>query len=77
MNSARNTATVARSAKHADTQNEPMKTYPMVSFRCDTDLLRQIRREAKRRDMNTSEFIKEAVTFHLHNLADQRTMHPE
>jgi len=53
------------------------KTYPMVSFRCDTDLLRQIRREAKRRDMNTSEFIKEAVTFHLDNLADQRTMHPE
>jgi hypothetical protein len=48
-----------------------MKTYPMLSFRCDDKLLKQIRKEAKRRDMNTSEFIKEAVTFHLENLAEQ------
>lgn len=57
-----------------------MKTYPMLSFRCDDKLLKQIRKEAKRRDMNTSEFIKEAVTFHLENLAEvramQRLLHP-
>jgi predicted HicB family RNase H-like nuclease len=49
-----------------------MKTYPMLSFRCDTQLHKTIQREAKRRKMNVSEFIKEAVTFHLDNLADQR-----
>ena len=49
-----------------------MKTYPMVSFRCDNQLHKTIQREAKRRKMNVSEFIKEAVTFHLDNLADQR-----
>ena len=49
-----------------------MKTYPMVSFRCDTQLHKSIQREAKRRNMNVSEFIKEAVTFHLDNLNDQR-----
>ena len=52
-----------------------MKTYPMVSFRCGTQLHKSIQREAKRRNMNVSEFIKEAVTFHLNNLADQRKMH--
>ena len=77
MNSARNTATVAPSANHADTQDEPMKTYPMLSFRCDDKLLKQIRKEAKRRDMNTSEFIKEAVTFHLQNIAEVKTMQPQ
>ena len=77
MNSARNTATVAQSANHADIKDKPMKTYPMLSFRCDDKLLKQIRKEAKRRDMNTSEFIKEAVTFHLENIADVRTMQPE
>jgi len=55
----------------------PMKTYPMLSFRCDDKLLKQIRKEAKRRDMNTSEFIKEAVTFHLQNIAEIRTMQPQ
>ena len=68
---------VEQSANHADTQDEPMKTYPMLSFRCDDKLLKQIRKESKRRDMNTSEFIKEAVTFHLENIADVRTMQPQ
>ena len=49
-----------------------MKTYPMVSFRCDTQLHKLIQREAKRRKMNVSEFIKEAVTFHLDNLKETR-----
>ena len=52
-----------------------MKTYPMVSFRCDTQLHKSIQREAERRKMSVSELIKEAVTFHLDNLADQRRMH--
>jgi len=51
-----------------------MKTYPMLSFRCDDKLLKQVRKEAKRRGMNTSEFIKEAVSFHLENLAEVRAM---
>ena len=54
-----------------------MKTYPMLSFRCDDKLLKQIRKEAKRRDISTSEFIKEAVTFHLQNIAEVRTMQPQ
>ena len=54
-----------------------MKTYPMLSFRCDDKLLKQIRKESKRRGMNTSEFIKEAVTFHLQNIAEVRTMQPQ
>ena len=54
-----------------------VKTYPMLSFRCDDKLLKQVRKEAKRRGMNTSEFIKEAVTFHLENLADVREMQPK
>lgn len=49
-----------------------MKTYPMVSFRCDDRLRRNLEREAKRRKMSISELIKEAVNFHLDNLADQR-----
>lgn len=44
-----------------------MKTYPMLSFRCDERLRRELEREAKRRDMSVSELIKEAVTKHLHN----------
>ena len=75
--SATNTATVAQFANHADTKDEPMKTYPMLSFRCDDKLLKQIRKEAKRRDISTSEFIKEAVTFHLQNIAEVRTMQPQ
>jgi len=54
-----------------------MKTYPMVSFRCDTQLHKHIQREAKRRKVSVSEFIKEAVTFHLDNLTDQRRMHDQ
>jgi predicted HicB family RNase H-like nuclease len=49
-----------------------MKTYPMVSFRCDARLRRNLEREAKRRDMSVSELIKEAVTFHLANLKETR-----
>lgn len=49
-----------------------MKTYPMVSFRCDQRLRRDIEREAKRRDMSVSELIKEAVAFHLENLKETR-----
>ena len=49
-----------------------MKTYPMVSFRCDTQLHKSIQREAKRRKMSVSELIKEAISFHLDNLNDQR-----
>jgi len=52
-----------------------MKTYPMVSFRCDTQLRRELEREAERRKMSVSELIKEAITFHLDNLAAQRRMH--
>jgi predicted HicB family RNase H-like nuclease len=44
-----------------------MKTYPMVSFRCDNNFRRALEREAKRRDISVSELIKEAVTKHLHN----------
>ena len=51
-----------------------MKTYPMLSFRCDDELLKQIRKEVKRRDMNTSEFIKEAVTFYLQNIVEVKAM---
>ena len=54
-----------------------MKTYPMVSFRCDDRLHKSIRREAKRRKMSVSELIKEAVIFHLENLTDQREMHDQ
>ena len=49
-----------------------MKTYPMLSFRCDTQFRKSIEREAKRRHMSVSEFIKEAVAFHLANLQETR-----
>jgi ribonuclease PH len=49
-----------------------MKTYPMLSFRCDERLRRELEREAKRRDMSISELIKEAVNFHLTNLKETR-----
>ena len=49
-----------------------MKTYPMLSFRCDERLRRELEREAKRRDMSVSELIKEAVNFHLDNLKEIR-----
>jgi hypothetical protein len=49
-----------------------MKTYPMVSFRCDNQFRKAMEREAKRLDMSVSELIKEAVAFHLTNLTDQR-----
>ena len=54
-----------------------MKTYPMVSFRCDNQFRKAMEREAKRRDMSVSELIKEAVEFHLENLAEVRTMHSQ
>jgi hypothetical protein len=42
-----------------------MKTYPMVSFRCDTKLILDMEREAKRRGISLSELIKQAITTHL------------
>jgi predicted transcriptional regulator len=42
-----------------------MKSYPMLSFRCDNDFRKALEREAKRRDMSVSELIKEAVAKHL------------
>lgn len=42
-----------------------MKTYPMLSFRCDTKLHKSIRQEAKRRNMTVSAFIKEALEQHV------------
>ena len=50
------------------------KIYPMISFRCDDKLLKKIRKESKSREMNISEFIKEALTFHIENLADNEKM---
>jgi len=44
------------------------KTYPMVSFRCDTRFRKTLEREAKQRGISVSELIKEAVAFHLANL---------
>ena len=49
-----------------------MKTYPMVSFRCDNQFRRALEREAKRRDMSVSELIKEAVITHLQNSKEAR-----
>jgi predicted DNA-binding ribbon-helix-helix protein len=49
-----------------------MKTYPMVSFRCDNQFRRALEREAKRRDMSVSELIKEAVITHLQNSKETR-----
>ena len=49
-----------------------MKTYPMLSFRCDERLRRELEREAKRRDMSVSELIKEAVITHLQNSKETR-----
>lgn len=42
-----------------------MKTYPMVSFRCDTQLHKSIQREAKRRDISVGELIRQAITNHI------------
>lgn len=42
-----------------------MKTYPMVSFRCDTQLHKHIQREAKRRDISVGELIRQAITNHI------------
>jgi predicted DNA-binding ribbon-helix-helix protein len=49
-----------------------MKTYPIVSFRCDNQFRKAMEREAKRRDISVSELIKEAVAFHLANLQETR-----
>jgi predicted DNA-binding ribbon-helix-helix protein len=43
-----------------------MKSYPMLSFRCDNQFRKALEREAKRRHMSISELIKEAVAKHLH-----------
>ena len=42
-----------------------MKTYPMVSFRCDNEFRKALEREAKRQGISVSELIKQAITQHL------------
>ena len=42
-----------------------MKTYPMVSFRCDDRFRRTLEREAKRRDISIGELIRQAITSHI------------
>lgn len=42
-----------------------MKTYPMVSFRCDNEFRKALEREAKQRGISVSELIKQAITQHL------------
>ena len=68
--SATNTATVAQSANPADTQDEPMKTYPMLSFRCDSKLLKALQRQAKQQNISIGELIREACTNHLERIKE-------
>jgi len=42
-----------------------MKTYPMLSFRCDSKLLKALQRQAKQQDISIGELIREACTNHL------------
>jgi len=42
-----------------------MKTYPMVSFRCDTQLHKHIQREAKRQGISIGELIRQAIASHI------------
>lgn len=42
-----------------------MKTYPMMSFRCDDKLQRAINREAKRQGISVGELIRQAITQHI------------
>jgi predicted HicB family RNase H-like nuclease len=44
-----------------------MKTYPMISFRCDNDFRKALEEEAKRRDISVSELIKQAITTALND----------
>lgn len=39
-----------------------MKTYPMVSFRCDEQFRRLLKREAKRQNISIGELIRRALT---------------
>jgi predicted HicB family RNase H-like nuclease len=41
------------------------KTYPMVSFRCDTQFRRQLEQEAKRQNISVGELIRQAITNHI------------
>jgi predicted HicB family RNase H-like nuclease len=42
-----------------------MKTYPMVSFRCDDRFRRTLEREAKRQDISVGELIRRTLTEQL------------
>ena len=42
-----------------------MKTYPMISFRCDNEFRKALEREAKRQGISVSELVKQAITQHL------------
>jgi predicted HicB family RNase H-like nuclease len=47
-----------------------MKTYPMLSFRCDSKLLKALQRQAKHQDISIGELIREACTNHLECLKE-------
>jgi hypothetical protein len=42
-----------------------MKTYPMVSFRCDNQFRKALNREAKRQGISVGELIRQAITTQL------------
>jgi predicted HicB family RNase H-like nuclease len=42
-----------------------MKTYPMVSFRCDDKLRRSLEQEAKRQGISIGQLIRQAVNQEL------------
>lgn len=42
-----------------------MKTYPMVSFRCDNQFRQQLEQEAQRQGISVGELIRQAITNQL------------
>jgi len=47
-----------------------MKTYPMLSFRCDSKLLKALQRQAKQQDISIGELIREACTNYLKRIKE-------